>query len=200
MCSYLLSLAELPPPPQLDQNYSYQEMTRRLEERKTASTSDADGWLVVGAGEHYQDVRVEPDTQTPADPPHQSSITLRSTNSSTTTISRPSPPPSVSIRVDSMPHPNASAIDVSDEGRPGDVGQEDRADGRVDQVFRLHSSRRMKPTSSGRGVSIPSRKSSLAFLADAQRDDGSDTSTSYSRSKPRKHTSTPAQLESSSDP
>ncbi len=80
----------------------------------------------------------------------------RSLSSSTTTISRPSPPPSVDIRVTSSPP--YDPIDVSDEGRPGERGQEDRKDGRVEEVFELHSSRRMKPTSRGQGISIPSRK------------------------------------------
>jgi phosphatidylinositol-3,4,5-trisphosphate 3-phosphatase/dual-specificity protein phosphatase PTEN len=50
------------------------------------------------------------------------------------------------------------AIDVGDEAAPGVAGQQDRGDGKVDEVFKLHSSRRMKPSSTKRGVSIPSRK------------------------------------------
>lgn len=80
----------------------------------------------------------------------------RSTTSSTTTVSHPSPPPSINIAITSIPP--YEPIDIGDERAPGETGQQDRADGRVDEVFRLHSSRRMKPTSSGRGVSIPSRE------------------------------------------
>ena len=82
--------------------------------------------------------------------------TVHSTTSSTTTISQPSPPPSLQIDVDS--DPMFTPIDIGDEGRAEEKGQQDRLDGKVEQVFRLHSSRRMKPTSKGRGVSIPSRE------------------------------------------
>jgi phosphatidylinositol-3,4,5-trisphosphate 3-phosphatase/dual-specificity protein phosphatase PTEN len=49
---------------------------------------------------------------------------------------------------------------VGDEADYDQQGQQDRRDGRVDEVFKLHSSRRMKPSSAGRGVSIPSREPS----------------------------------------
>jgi phosphatidylinositol-3,4,5-trisphosphate 3-phosphatase/dual-specificity protein phosphatase PTEN len=90
------------------------------------------------------------------DPPARATVP-RSTNSSTTTLSHPSPPPSIDIHVETTPP--YEAMDVGDEGRPEEAGQRDRMNGRVDAVFKLHSSRRMKPTSSGRGVSIPSRAS-----------------------------------------
>lgn len=169
MCSYLLSLPELPLPPQLDQNYTHADLLKRVAERESAGTNGKkNGWVVVGAGSEYHDVQVDsPDhdgMETPArseriDVSAPSEGFTRSTNSSTTTISRPSPPPSIDIPV--LSTPSFEPIAVGDEGAPGEEGQKDRSDGRVDEVFRLHSSRRMKPTSSGRGVSIPSRESRI---------------------------------------
>ena len=167
LCSYMLSLAELPPPPQLDHNYSHQDQRRRLQERdsagKHATSEPQDGWLVVGAGDEYEDVNIgSHGSDTPArseviavDDPQTRFAVPRSTNSSTTTFSQPSPPPSIDINVESSP--SYDPMDVGDEGQPEEAGQRDRMNGKVDAVFKLHSSRRMKPTSSGRGVSIPSR-------------------------------------------
>ena len=89
-----------------------------------------------------------------------------STSSSTTTISRTSTHPPAEIRVSSVPP--YDPIDTGDEGRLDEEGQQDRRDGRLDEVFKLHSSRRMKPTSNGRGVSIPSRKSSMPHRAECR--------------------------------
>ncbi|WRT64569.1 uncharacterized protein IL334_001501 [Kwoniella shivajii] len=172
LCSYLLSLPALPPPPQLDSSYTHKDLKKRLEERKKETSSenttpseddrDRDGWVYVGSGQDITGVQVTEDqtelgrTSTPA---HSEKINVapvtRSTNSSTTTLSNPSSSPSINIQVDTNP---PYPIDIGDEGNPGEVGQEDRKDGRVDEVFKLHSSRRMKPTSSGRGVSIPSQR------------------------------------------
>jgi len=167
----MLSLPSLPPPPQLDQNYTQKEQIRRLQERVSdAEQKDREprnGWLVIGGGEEYEEVEVGSqdghernvldDALRTGETTQPYSTVPRSTNSSTTTLSRPSPPPSVDIRVESTPAFNP--IDVGDEGSLDDAGQGDRTNGKVDSVFKLHSSRRMKPTSSGRGVSIPSRKS-----------------------------------------
>ncbi|OCF33832.1 hypothetical protein I317_01324 [Kwoniella heveanensis CBS 569] len=144
LCSYLLSLPDLPPPPQLDRSYTHKELKKRLEERESkqleratsTSEEDREGWVYVGEGQAMTGIKVTDDpldlgrVATPAQSERIDVGSVdRSTNSSTTTLSRPSPPPSVHIR-----------------------------DGRVDEVFKLHSSRRMKPTSSGRGVSIPSQR------------------------------------------
>ncbi|KAK8847604.1 hypothetical protein IAR55_005463 [Kwoniella newhampshirensis] len=168
LCSYLLSLPELPPAPQLDRSYTPKELALRAAQREQQKTispvpseeSDREGWVYIGGGDEVTGVQVtDPHTEDGASTPaHSERINVdpvtRSTNSSTTTLSRPSLPPSVNISVSTSPP--YDPIDIGDEKAPGEAGQEDRADGRVDEVFRLHSSRRMKPTSTGRGVSIPS--------------------------------------------
>lgn len=176
----MLSLPALPPPPQLDQNYTRQDQIRRLRDREGETTpampQHQDGWLVIGAGEEYEDVHVGATSSSEDSSlvdserievtvPGRPSVP-RSTNSSTTTFSQPSSSPSIDIQVESTP--SFDPIDVGDEGRPEEAGQRDRLNGKVDAVFKLHSSRRMKPTSSGRGVSIPSRMSETEINADAR--------------------------------
>lgn len=144
--------------------------------------ADRQGWVVVGTGHEFEGVQVSPPTPTtnvdlgapvgasgsytPAqsetlqvESPHGLGRTV-STTSSTTTVSRPSPPPSINIDVSS--DPPFEAIAVGDEADYDQQGQQDRRNGRVDEVFKLHSSRRMKPSSAGRGVSIPSREPTRA--------------------------------------
>ncbi|KAK6903504.1 hypothetical protein I203_107008 [Kwoniella mangroviensis CBS 8507] len=173
LCSYLLSLPSLPPPPQLDRSYTHKDLKRRLEERekeklesKTSSvdSEDREGWVYIGSGQEVTGLQV---TEDPAElgraitPAQSERINVqpvaRSTNSSTTTLSAPSITTStedgIQVQTD-PPYP----IDVGDEAEPGLEGQKDRKDGKVDEVFKLHSSRRMKPTSTGRGVSIPSQR------------------------------------------
>lgn len=153
-------------------------------ESKSDDTGDGDGWIVIGEGSDVHKVKVQSPAErssaslgppviddsappTPADSasldvPAPGETTLRrsisasSSRSSTTTVSRPSPPPSIDLRTDS--DPPYEPMDVGDEGNADSPGQADRKDGRVEEVFKLHSSRRMKPTSKGRGVSIPSRE------------------------------------------
>ncbi|OXH25658.1 hypothetical protein J008_05310 [Cryptococcus neoformans] len=189
LCSYLLSLPELPPPPELDRSYSYKELAKRLAQREkqkahsqgqNASSSDVgaddrEGWVFIGGGKEAATLQVDVDpsvgrggTLTPARSEriqvgpvvkgndHEDDNDTASSFSSTTTISRPSPPPSERIGLQTTPP--YDPIDIGDERPAGQKGQEDRADGRVDEVFKLHSSRRMKPTSTGRGVSIPSQR------------------------------------------
>lgn len=191
LCSYLLSLPELPPPPELDRSYSYKDLAKRLAQREeqkarsqgpSASPSvedaeDREGWVFIGGGKEAATLQVDDNpsmerggTLTPArserirvgpvvkgnDHDRDNDNDTASSFSSTTTISRPSPPPSERIELQTTPP--YDPIDIGDERPAGQKGQEDRADGRVDEVFKLHSSRRMKPTSTGRGVSIPSRK------------------------------------------
>ncbi|XAO24584.1 hypothetical protein I312_103388 [Cryptococcus bacillisporus CA1280] len=191
LCSYLLSLPELPPPPELDRSYSYKELAKRLAQREeqkarsqgpSASSSvedaeDREGWVFIGGGKEAATLQVDDDpsverggTLTPArseriqvgpvvkdnDHDRDNDNDTASSFSSTTTISRPSPPPSERIELQTTPP--YGPIDIGDERPAGQKGQEDRADGRVDEVFKLHSSRRMKPTSTGRGVSIPSQR------------------------------------------
>lgn len=141
LCSYLLSLPQLPPPPQLERNYTEAEQRGPKQ----------DGWVIIGAGDTITRASVSTEDLLPDASPR---LGPQSTTSSTTTLSRPSPPPSVSLEVSPIVLP----LDVGDEGDPQSAGQRDRADGKVDSVFKLHSSRRMKPTSSGRGVSIPSQR------------------------------------------
>ncbi|WWC86688.1 uncharacterized protein L201_001565 [Kwoniella dendrophila CBS 6074] len=173
LCSYLLSLPDLPPIPQLDRSYTHKELKQRLEAREKGKTDsvnstppeeDREGWVYVASGRDVTGVQMtETESQTDLGraitPAHSERINVapvtRSTNSSTTTLSNPSPTPSINIQVDTNP---PYPIDIGDEGKPGEEGQEDRKDGRVDEVFKLHSSRRMKPTSTGRGVSIPSQR------------------------------------------
>ena len=149
----------------------------------SSSNDDRDGWIVIGEGSDVHKVKVQspaegstvplgaPVTNSVPPTPAESeslevpapgelalnrTISLSSSRSSTTTISRPSQPPSIDLRTDS--DPPYEPMDVGDEGSANSPGQADRKDGRVEEVFKLHSSRRMKPTSKGRGVSIPSRE------------------------------------------
>ena len=125
-----------------------------------------DGSVAIGHGQDVTIVQISASENLHIDSPAQPlqldvrssglDVASSSTNSSRTTISRPSPPPSLRIKVSSAPP--YDPIDIGDDGQPGDEGQKDRGDGRIDEVFKLHSSRRMKPTSKGRGVSIPSRE------------------------------------------
>lgn len=155
----------------MDRSYSYHDLARKAEgkgEKKlppglgSKEDPSRDGWVMVGQGKDIAGVHVSQDEEevekvqldkvdgSPYGDPSSS------TGTSNTTVSRPTLPPSVNIRVFSAPP--YEPIAIGDEGVLDDVGQQDRKDGKVDEVFRLHSSRRMKTTSTGRGVSIPSRK------------------------------------------
>ncbi|RXK39199.1 hypothetical protein M231_03556 [Tremella mesenterica] len=138
LCSYLLSPDTLPPAPQLPTSYSTHDPSQLR---------------------HDNDDR-EANTEDPHTPARSEGLRVASragsTASSLTTISRPSPPPSVQISY--LSEEAYAPMDIDDEGDLRRPGQRDRRDGKVDDVFRLHSSRRMKPTSSGRGVSIPSQR------------------------------------------
>jgi phosphatidylinositol-3,4,5-trisphosphate 3-phosphatase/dual-specificity protein phosphatase PTEN len=161
LCSYLLSLSELPPPPQLDSSYGSAELAQRKQAQQVTATpkeEDREGFVYVGQGKEISKVPVHstPLEDLAAGPESHLQVPYpRSTNSSTTTLSQPSPAPSIDIRTHTAPY---DPIDIGDEQDVDAAGQQDRKDGRVDEVFKLHSSRRMKPTSTGRGVSIPSRK------------------------------------------
>lgn len=163
LCSYLLSLPQLPPSPQLDRSYSNADLARRSRSsnQSLGDEDSGDGWIAVGQGHDTVEVKISPSG--PSTSPSTTSLKLpistvpRSTSSSMTTVSRPSPP--ASLRVHTQSSHEYDPIDISDEGFTSEQGQQDRRDGRVDEVFKLHSSRRMKPTSTGRGVSIPSRAS-----------------------------------------
>ncbi|KAK4683620.1 hypothetical protein P7C73_g6619, partial [Tremellales sp. Uapishka_1] len=165
----MLSLDELPPAPQLDRSYSKKELLARQggvqkrvgepEPELEATEAGPEGWVHFGHGNEVTSVQLSDDggdsTPTTFERIQDGSRVTLSTNSSTTTVSHPSPPPSAKLRVESEPY---DPIDVGDEGAVSENGQQDRRDGRVDAVFKLHSSRRMKPTSTGRGVSIPSQR------------------------------------------
>ena len=177
LCSYLLSLDVLPPIPQLDRSYPSKDRARRADVEKANSAVSPsnrknsvlrDGWIVVGHGQEVVAVEVENEERveqgTLAVPrrtdwtevnesSHSSHL---STSSSVTTISQSSFAASATIQVSTCsPY---DPIDIGDDKQADSKGQQDRRDGRLDQVFALHSSRRMKPTSTGRGVSIPSRE------------------------------------------
>ena len=167
LCSYMLSLSELPPPPQLDTSYSQSELAAHTENKgKQTQSEQRDGWVVVGSGNTVAEIPVsdgqehEGTTTAATTPPQSERVKVKncSTTSSLTTVSRTS---STSDLVGVSTEPDYDPIDVGDEQKAGTEGQKDRANGKVDAVFKLHSSRRMKPSSNGRGVSIPSRKSSL---------------------------------------
>lgn len=161
----MLSLSELPPPPQLDTSYSQSELALRGQNQRHPSQSQQrDGWVVVGSGKAVAEIPVNEDleheeTEGAATPARSERINVKhgSTTSSLTTLSRSS---SASSQVGVSTEPEYDPIDVGDEQTAGADGQRDRASGKVDAVFKLHSSRRMKPSSNGRGVSIPSRESS----------------------------------------
>ncbi|WVN87265.1 uncharacterized protein L203_102442 [Cryptococcus depauperatus CBS 7841] len=186
LCSYLLSLPELPSPPELDHSYPHKELSRRITqfqkvpvdqdneelsnglEISTSSvpSGEGEGWVYIGGGKDVAGLQIQDDDKPERTPARSERIQvgesdvkddfIKTPASSTTTISHPSPPPSEKIQLISTPPYNP--IDIGDEAPAGHPGQEDRSDGKVDEVFRLHSSRRMKPSSTGRGVSIPSQR------------------------------------------
>nr|ODO04463.1 hypothetical protein L204_00824 [Cryptococcus depauperatus CBS 7855] len=186
LCSYLLSLPELPSPPELDRSYPHKELSRRItqcqkvpvdqdneelsngSEISTSSvpSGEGEGWVYIGGGKDVAGLQIQDDDKPERTPARSERIQvgesdvkdnfIKTPTSSTTTISHPSPPPSEKIQLISTPPYNP--IDIGDEAPAGHPRQEDRSDGKVDEVFRLHSSRRMKPSSTGRGVSIPSQR------------------------------------------
>lgn len=188
----MLSLDELPPPPILDRSYSQKELAKR----ESKSEEHRAGWVVVGgagavaqvpADEDSPDTSLDRDrsalgdhSNSPYDREVGQELSRHSTPQSLSTLSRSSTS-SGHIQVTSSPE--YEPIAVGDEDAPGSTGQQDRNDGKVDSVFKLHSSRRMKPSSTGRGVSIASRRSNTSVPADVQKDDGYDTSTSCSLTK-----------------
>ncbi|KAL7419116.1 Telomerase protein component 1 [Cryptotrichosporon argae] len=139
------------------------ERAARAEAKTGTPVEDKqDGWVLVGEGTDVAQVATTDEggatLERPVSPQPRPASVAGSTSSSTTTISRPSPPPSARIHVITRQAGSYDPIDVGDEDDEAQRGQRDRRDGRVDEVFRLHSSRRMKPTSTGRGVSIPSQR------------------------------------------
>lgn len=160
----MLSLPELPPPPQLETSYSASELALRRDNSGQARRSnDRGGWVIVASGNAVAEIPVQEDEQQTeassgaATPARSEKITIGdgSPASSVTTLSRVT---TRSGEIVSSAEPAYDPIDVGDEADVAHGGQQDRADGAVDAVFRLHSGRRMKPSSTGRGVSIPSRK------------------------------------------
>ena len=130
------------------------------------------GWVVVGGGQDVEEVQVNTPTSGSAEGTHTPARSeklnvdrVTSSDASSLTSASTSSLPSLNIEVTS--DPPYDPIDIGDEGTYDEAGQRDRADGKVDEVFKLHSSRRMKPTSSGRGVSIPSRKPIYIATPDA---------------------------------
>lgn len=149
----------------LDRSYS-QRAPRDLSSGQMASgdsNATRDGWIIVGSGDVVAEVPTGDDELTTETTPESSEqLTVsRSTPASLSTLSRTS---SASGSIEVTSTPEYEPIAIGDETAPGSAGQQDRADGTVDAVFKLHSSRRMKPTSTGRGVSIASREcASLTF-------------------------------------
>jgi hypothetical protein len=162
----MLSLSELPPPPKLDSSYSSKDLAKR-EDKKDGHRS---GWVVVGGADAVAQVPADGDNESSSYNGHEGStssyevrevgLSRHSTPESLSTLSRSSTS-SGQIQVTSSPE--YEPIAVGDDGAPGSAGQQDRGDGEVDAVFKLHSSRRMKPSSTGRGVSIASRTSPKAL-------------------------------------
>lgn len=165
----MLSLSELPPPPKLDSSYSQKELALREDQNEHKS-----GWVVVGGADAVAQVPADGDSEMPvhhdkhgetstSDQSRElgASLSRHSTPESLSTLSRSSTS-SGQIQVTSSPE--YEPIAVGDDGAPGSAGQQDRGDGKVDAIFKLHSSRRMKPSSTGRGVSIASRRSNSESL------------------------------------
>jgi phosphatidylinositol-3,4,5-trisphosphate 3-phosphatase/dual-specificity protein phosphatase PTEN len=129
-------------------------VARRVREREgdkplaifdSTESPDRDGWVMVGQGQTIASVKVsEPSDNLAASAaqPEELNAMLnfqaaydtvsRSMSSSTTTIFRLSSPPSEDIRISSTP--TYDPIDIGDEGEPDRSGQQDRKDGRVDEV------------------------------------------------------------------
>jgi len=159
----MLSLSELPPPPQLDSSYSQKELAKRGEKKDEHRS----GWVVVGGGDTVAQVPADGDNEDASlHSDHDrfgnyenvemgTGLSRQSTPQSLSTLSRSS---TSSGQVHVSSSPAYEPIAIGDEETPGSAGQQDRNDGRVDAVFKLHSSRRMKPSSTGRGVSIASRR------------------------------------------
>jgi phosphatidylinositol-3,4,5-trisphosphate 3-phosphatase/dual-specificity protein phosphatase PTEN len=161
----MLSLSDLPPPPMLDSSYPQKELAKRGDKKDEHKS----GWVVVGGAGAV--------AQVPAGGDHESAslhddqgqghagdgnvgaqLSRHSTPQSLSTLSRSS---TSSGRITVTSTSKYEPIAIGDDDAPGSAGQQDRNDGNVDAIFKLHSSRRMKPSSTGRGVSIASRMSTL---------------------------------------
>jgi phosphatidylinositol-3,4,5-trisphosphate 3-phosphatase/dual-specificity protein phosphatase PTEN len=109
----------------------------------TADTASSAGRSVIQGPDNHSPIELG------------AALTRHSTPDSLSTLSRTT---TSSGQIQVTSEPEYEPIAIGDEDAPGSTGQQDRNDGKVDAVFKLHSSRRMKPTSTGRGVSIASRK------------------------------------------
>jgi phosphatidylinositol-3,4,5-trisphosphate 3-phosphatase/dual-specificity protein phosphatase PTEN len=137
----MLSLSELPPPPQLDTSLSQSELALRSQNQdKLSQSQQRDGWVVVGSGNAVAEIPVHDGDETEeldgfTTPAHSERTKVKngSTTSSLTTLSRSSS--SASGQVGVSTEPEYDPIDVGDEQNPGTDGQRDRANGKVDAVF-----------------------------------------------------------------
>jgi phosphatidylinositol-3,4,5-trisphosphate 3-phosphatase/dual-specificity protein phosphatase PTEN len=151
LCSYLLSLDDLPPAPQSVMSYSHKDRAALDAQAKLkGETERKDGWILVGGGDEVDEVEVENrgEVAPVGGVPTENELQRTDSSASVTTVSDSV----VSEQVSYQP------IAIGDEADYQQPEQYDRKDGKVDKVFKLHSSRRMKPTTSGRGVSIPSQR------------------------------------------
>ena len=151
LCSYLLSLDELPPAPQSVLAYSHKDRAALDAKGRSEGRAEGqrkDGWILVGGGDEVDEVEVENRTQAGTVPLEGNELQRSDSAASVTTMSESV----VSEQISYNP------IAIGDEADYEQPEQYDRKDGKVDRVFKLHSSRRMKPTTSGRGVSIPSQR------------------------------------------
>jgi len=152
----------------LDSSYSQKELAKR------ADTKDEhrSGWVVVGGANAVAQVPADGDDEATSSSldEHAEGRMTRENRQLGPELSRHSTPESLSTlsqssnssgQIHVTSSPEYEPIAIGDDDAPGTAGQQDRDDGKVDAVFKLHSSRRMKPSSTNRGVSIASRMSKL---------------------------------------
>ena len=168
LCSYLLSLDELPPAPQSVLSYSHKERAGLGSKAKEVMSGNSkagegerkDGWILVGGGDEVDEVEVEERAQAQAQAQGTAPGSVPMQGGEDGEMHRSTSSASLTTVSDSVVSEQISyqPIAIGDEADYEQPEQYDRKDGKVDRVFKLHSSRRMKPTTSGRGVSIPSQR------------------------------------------
>lgn len=190
----MLSLPELPPPPKEDgpqlESSVEEDIKVTVKEKVEPNTRDTDE---QDADETEAELDAEglntSDDETATDEPSK-----QPTGSGEGTVQGLGPEvqrekthvTGVATPLPDQPKQSYVPIAIGDEGEVDEAGQQDRKDGKLDEIFKFHSSRRMKPstTKARRGVSIASRECDGPFpSSDIQSADGAATCTSCSSNR-----------------
>lgn len=166
LVSYLLSLPELPPPPRDEgpglESSVKEDVKDKLKETVKQPAHDStkhDEDVAEHDEEDAESEHVGIDTSDDEGPPLQAPVAVAATPSHLQKADTHVSP--VTTPVQPKPKDTYSPMAIGDEDDVTAPGQHDRLDGKLDEIFKFHSSRRMKPstTKSRRGVSIASRMS-----------------------------------------